>query len=282
MRSPPFPRLGLAAPADYGAGWRAREAAVYRGASAIAVFSRNVAGSLVEDYGVPEARIAVVGGGANIFPAEAPRLDDGRTVLFVGKDFTRKGGPVLLDAFVRLRRWLPKARLVIAGPRAAPPLPENATWIGPVGLDELPALCAQASVFCLPTLREPYGLAYLDAMACGLPCVGTRVEAVPEIVADGETGTLVPPGDPVLLAEALCELLSDVPRARALGARGRARVAAGQRWEHVAERLEAALGRSKGHAPPSSGRAPRAPQAPVSDASLPRGAGSRRAAPAVQ
>lgn len=241
MRSPPWPRLGLAVPPDYGPGWRAREGAVYRGAEVVATFSRNAARSLVRDYGVPEARIAVVGAGANVFPAEAPRLDDGRTVLFVGKDFARKGGPVLLEAFVRLRRWIPRARLVIAGPREAPPLPEGATHLGPIALEELPALCAQSSVFCLPTLREPFGLAFLDAMACGLPCVGTGIEAVPEIVAEGDTGLLVPPGDPVLLAEALCELLSDVAAAREMGARARARVAARFRWELVAERLEAAL-----------------------------------------
>jgi glycosyltransferase involved in cell wall biosynthesis len=242
MESPPWPRHDLPAPPDYGKGWRDRETAVYRGAAAIATFSRNVARSLQQDYSVPEERITVVGGGANVFPAELPpRLDDGRTVLFVGKDFARKGGPVLLDAFQRLRRWIPTARLIIAGPRNPPPLPEGATCLGPVDVAELPALFAQASVFCLPTLREPYGLAFLDAMACGLPCVGTRAEAVPEIVAEGETGLLVPPGDPVLLAEALCELLSDVPRGREMGARGRERVASHHRWEHVAERLEAAL-----------------------------------------
>jgi glycosyltransferase involved in cell wall biosynthesis len=241
VRSPPWPQLGLRAPPDLGPGWRAREEAVYRGARLVACFSAHVAGSLVADYGVPRERIAVVGAGANVFPAEAPRLDDGRTVLFVGKDFARKGGPVLLDAFVRLRRVHPKARLLVAGPRRPPPLPENAFHLGPVDPDELPALFAQATVFCMPTLREPFGLAYLDAMACGLPCVGTRLEAVPEIVEDGVTGLLTPPGDPVALCGALAEILDDPAGAREMGARGRERVAAGGRWEHVAERLDAAL-----------------------------------------
>jgi glycosyltransferase involved in cell wall biosynthesis len=79
-------------------------------------------------------------------------------------------------------------------------------------------------------------------MACGLPCVGTRIEAVPEIVRDGETGLLVPPGDPVALAAALERLLRDPARARAMGARGRARVFAGGLWTHVAARLERPLG----------------------------------------
>jgi glycosyltransferase involved in cell wall biosynthesis len=241
MRSPPWPQYGLPAPVDYGPGWRAREEGVYRGARLVACFSEHVAGSLVEDYGVRRDRIAVVGAGANVFPAEAPRVDDGRTVLFVGKDFVRKGGPVLLEAFARLRRVHPKARLLIAGPRSAPSLPEGAAHLGPVDPDELPTLFAQATAFCLPTLREPFGLAYLDAMACGLPCVGSRVEAVPEIVEDGTTGLLVPPGDPVALCEALAELLDDPAGAREMGARGRELVAAQWRWEHVAERLEAAF-----------------------------------------
>lgn len=239
---PPWPRADLTAPPDYGPGWRAREEATYRGARVLATFSANVARSLVEDYGAAPERIAVVGAGANVFPTVAPRLDDGRTVVFVGKDFRRKGGPVLLDAFARLRRVHPKARLLLAGPRDPPPsLPPNAFALGPVGFAELPALFSQATVFCLPTLREPFGLAFLDAMACALPCVGTRIEAIPEIVADGETGLLVPPGDAVALAEALAALLSEPGRAREMGARGRERVAGQFRWEHVAERLERAL-----------------------------------------
>lgn len=239
--SPPWPRLGLDAPPDYGPGWRARETAVYRGARVIATFSENVARSLVRDYGVDPARVAVVGAGANVFPAEAPRRDDGKTVLFVGKDFERKGGVVLLEAFARLRRAVPKARLLVAGPLAPPALPEGAFHLGPVELEELPALLSQATVFALPTLREPFGIAFLDAMACGLPCVGTRLEAMPEIVSDGETGLLVPPGDAVALAGALERLLRDPARARAMGAGGRARVAGRFLWRHVAERLDRAL-----------------------------------------
>jgi glycosyltransferase involved in cell wall biosynthesis len=241
MRSLPWPRAGLPPPLDYGPGWRARETAVYRGARLVAAFSENVARSLVRDYGVERSRVVVVGAGANVFPATAPRRDDGRTLLFIGKDFARKGGPILLDAFALLRRRLPKVRLLLAGPPAAPPLPEGAYHLGPVGLEELPALLSQASVFVMPTLREPFGLAFLDAMACGVPVVGTRIEAIPEVVTEGEVGLLVPPGDAIALAGALERLVSDPRRARAMGARGRARVQAGFLWRHAAGRLERAL-----------------------------------------
>lgn len=241
MRSPPVPSAGLGAPEDYGPGWRAREATLYRGARVVATFSENVARSLVRDYGVAPERIRVVGAGANAFPAAAPRRDDGHTVLFVGRDFARKGGAFLAEAFARVRRADARARLLVAGPPARPPLPAGAVWLGPVPERELPGLFAQATAFALPTLREPFGIAFLDAMACGVPCVGTAVEAVPEIVVDGDTGVLVPPADAEALAAALARLLARPAWARELGARGRARVAARFRWTHVGERLERAI-----------------------------------------
>jgi glycosyltransferase involved in cell wall biosynthesis len=244
----PWPALGLPEPLDYGPGWFARERAAYRGAVAIACFSENVARSMIRDYGVDPARVEVVGAGANVFPEQAPRRDDGRTIVFVGKEFARKGGHVLLDAFARVRRSSPKARLVVAGPPVPKAAPLGVAFLGFVPLEELPALLAQATVFALPTLSEPFGIAFLDAMACGVPCVGTRIEAVPEIVRDGVTGLLVPPGEPEALAAALERLLGDPAGARAMGARGRAWVSAGALWRHVGARLERVLER---------GRAPR-------------------------
>ncbi len=240
--SPGWPRAEVPPPLRYGPGWFAREAAVYRGAALLATFSENAARSLVRDYGVDEGRVRVVGAGANVFPEKAPRRDDGHTIVFVGFDFARKGGHVLLEALRLLRRRVPRARLVVAGAPAPEHTPERVIFLGPVDTSELPALFAQATVFAMPTLQEPFGLAFLDAMACGLPCVGTRIEAIPEIVRDGETGLLVPPGDPAALAGALERLLVDPARARAMGARGRARVFAGALWHHVAARLERALG----------------------------------------
>jgi glycosyltransferase involved in cell wall biosynthesis len=236
-----WPAAGVPRPLDYGPGWFARERALYRGAAAVACFSENVARSMVRDYGVDPARVAVVGAGANVFPEHAPRRDDGRTIAFVGKEFARKGGHVLLEAFARVRRAFPKARLLVAGPpvpRAAPP---GVAFLGFVPMAEIPSLLSQATVFALPTLVEPFGIAFLDAMACGVPCVGTRIEAVPEIVREGVTGLLVPPGDPAALAGALERLLADPSGARAMGARGRAWVSAGALWSHVGARLERAL-----------------------------------------
>jgi glycosyltransferase involved in cell wall biosynthesis len=79
-------------------------------------------------------------------------------------------------------------------------------------------------VFAMPSIWEGFGLVLLEAMAAGRPIVASRVATIPEVVVDGETGLLVPPGDPVALAEALAELAHDAGRARQLGEAGRQRL----------------------------------------------------------
>lgn len=241
MDVPNDPESRLPPPADYGSGWRKRETVLYREAAGIGAFSERVVRSLHADYGVPPGIAEAVGAGANVFPPSIRREDDGKTLLFVGTRFEIKGGPVLLRAFLRLRRRRPDLRLLVVGTTERLHLPKGAENLGYVPASRLGEIFARSTVFVLPTLREAFGLAFLDAMACGLPCVGTRVGAVPEFVEEGETGLLVPPGDDGALAEAIESLLDDPARARAMGLAGRERVARKWRWEQVAERLERLL-----------------------------------------
>lgn len=255
--------LGLPAPAPWGAAWRAREGATYRGAAALAAFSRRAARSAVEDYGAAVERVHVVGAGANVVPRAVSREDDGQTVAFVGRDFERKGGPVLLEAFARLRRARPRARLLVIGPPRLRVMPEGVLQLGPEPPEALPGLFARATVLAHPALREPFGLSLLDAMACGLPCVATAIEAIPEIVEHGRTGLLVPPADPGALAAALERVLSRRDEGRAMGARGRERVLARFTWPRVARRLSDVLASAvegAGARPWPRARRPRAPR----------------------
>jgi glycosyltransferase involved in cell wall biosynthesis len=90
--------------------------------------------------------------------------------------------------------------------------------------DDVPEILASSAIFVLSSRAEALPVSVLEAMAAGLPVVATRVGGVPEVVVDGETGLLVPPGDPPALAVALQRLL-DEPELRArLGTAGRARV----------------------------------------------------------
>jgi starch synthase len=236
------PAAGVPPPVRYHPAWRAREQAVYRGAAGVFTMSEFVKASLVADYGVDPARVHVVGAGPNVEPqpgdAGAARE---KAILFVGRKFVPKGGPTLLDAFERVKRDHPDAKLWIVSQSVPGALPEGAVFHGLLGRDALARLYARAAVFALPTLREAFGLSFVEAMSFGLPVVGSRVEAVPEIVSHGETGLLVPPSDPAALARAIGEILADPVRARLLGAAAQARAAERFGWDLTARRMLAVL-----------------------------------------
>jgi len=247
------PAAGLPPPIPYEPGWRARERAVYRNAAGIFTMSEVVRSSLAGDYGVDPARVRVVGAGPNVEPGEgdAPAARE-RALLFVGRSFVPKGGRDLLAAFERVRAAHPDARLWIVSRDPPDWLPPGAEHLGVLDRRALARRYAAASFFVLPTLRECFGLSFLEAMAFGVPCIGTRIEAIPEIVADGETGLLVPPRDPGALAEAMAALAADPARARRMGAAGRARVQARWGWPRAAALMLDAI---------APGRAPAAARA---------------------
>jgi colanic acid/amylovoran biosynthesis glycosyltransferase len=96
-------------------------------------------------------------------------------------------------------------------------------FAGAAGQDELRPYYADAQLFCLPTFAEGLGVVLIEAMACALPVVSTRVMGVPEVVEDGETGLLVSPGRPDLLAGALARLALAPELREQMGAAGRRR-----------------------------------------------------------
>jgi glycosyltransferase involved in cell wall biosynthesis len=241
-RQPAVPEADIGVHIEFGKAWLDRERATYEGAKAIATFSELVRQSLIADYGIDPQRVHVVGAGANVMPRDgAQREDDGRTLVFVGKDgWRRKGGPVLLRAFAMLRRTRPDLRLLIAGPTEPIDVGAGVTNLGLVPFEAVERLLAQATLFVLPTLREPFGIAFLDAMLWRVPCVGTEVGAVPEIL--GDAGVCVPPADAGALAAAIGALLDDPGRRAAMGEAGRKRVLErGYLWPEVGKRLSAIL-----------------------------------------
>ena len=190
--------------------------------------------------------MTTVGAGANF--EVLPELRHGRrepVVLFIGRDWTRKGGPRLIEAFRKVRARRPEARLQIVGTDEAPRGEPGVELLGTIDSRErLAELYARAAVFCLPSLYDPLGLSILEAMAYGLPCVVTDVGARREVVLDGETGAVVPPGDTEALADALIALLEDPEAAARFGAAGRERVERHLSWDAVGERMAPGLERA--------------------------------------
>jgi glycosyltransferase involved in cell wall biosynthesis len=218
------------------------ERQVTTSAALVLTFSEWARKSMLEDYGcVPDQVIAVGGGGVAAPPRQAGW--DSAVALFVGNDFDRKGGRVLLSAWPKVRARVPQAKLWIVGPRRARAKVEGVRWLGRVDPKDVATLREQASVFVLPSLFEPWGHVFNEAMSAALPCIGTRACAMPEIIRDEETGLLVKPGSDDELAEALIRLLADPVLAERLGRAALEDYRRGGTWDHVAERIEQAISR---------------------------------------
>jgi glycosyltransferase involved in cell wall biosynthesis len=221
--------------------WYTLERALYHGAAKIFSASEYSRRSIVKDYGVPEDKTTWVGYG---LPLESiPKVEkayDGATILFVGYDFKRKGGLVLLKAFEMVRRAIPTARLVIVGPsRKNWPLDgPGRAFLGYVSnREQVKELFRKASLFVMPSLAEPFGLVFLEAMAYRLPCIGTTSNAMPEIIEDGVTGYVVPPHDAEALAGRMIHVLRKPDTMRSMGEAGRQRVLERFTCDKVSERI---------------------------------------------
>jgi glycosyltransferase involved in cell wall biosynthesis len=204
--------------------------------------------SFVADFAQDPEKVVTVGAGANL--REVPHLPErdygSPRFLFVGKQWERKGGPQLLEAFRLVRAERHDAELWVVGPEEAPPPEPGLRFLGrisradPEGERRLGEVYAGATAFAMPSLYEPFGIVFLEAMAYGLACVASDRCAMPEIVEDGATGYVVPPRNVEQLAERLLEL-ADPERARALGEAGQKRFLERFTWDAVAARIVEAL-----------------------------------------
>jgi glycosyltransferase involved in cell wall biosynthesis len=239
-----------------GAALRASERRALACARRVIASSPATARLLGADYAVAPQRICVVEPGTDRPASPLPRSrpvaagDAPVALLAVGAIVPRKGYDVLVAALARLAHlpW----RLAIAGDGGRSPqtlcrleaeiarhgLAGRVVLRGAVGADELARLYATSDLFVLPSRFEGYGMAYAEAIAHGVPVVGTTAGAIPETVP-ATAGVLVPPDDVGALAAALARLIADAGE--------RARLAAGARtarfpsWEEQGRRFARAL-----------------------------------------
>ena len=231
---PAFSREGL-----FARSWIDLEREIYQHATHIYVMGEHVRRSLLEQYGCDPARVTCILAGSNAATEALPLVNGGYTnctIVFVGVEWERKGGPALLEAFTLLLGRLPEARLIVVG--CTPPVEHpRVEIVGRVAPEEVRRHLVRASVFCLPTRIEPFGIAPIEAFVHGLPVVTTRIGAMPDLVQEGESGRLVAPDDPAGLAEALLELLTDPEKCRSFAAHGRRHVSEHYTWAAVGRRL---------------------------------------------
>ena len=205
--------------------WIARR--VLRRARLVVCASRELADA-ARRLGAREVR--VIPNGIEV-PADVREPDDPPHVLYVGRLSAEKGVRELVAA----TRGLP---LVVAGD--GPLRDEVPGALGMVPHDELLRLYERAAVVACPSRREGFGVACLEAMAAGRPVVASSVGGLRDLVVDGVTGLLVPPGDVAALRAALEQLLADAGLRKRLGRAARERVLAEFTWKRYAEHIQRA------------------------------------------
>jgi glycosyltransferase involved in cell wall biosynthesis len=204
----------------------------FRRARRLVVWNEWGKRSLVRDYGIDPGKVCVIPPGVDLTQWQDPPSSSTSTgrirLLFVGGDFRRKGGEVLLQAF---RHLADRCELdIVTGARL------NVEGIANVRVHcglrpnapELRRLYADADIFVFPTLADVLPLVIMEAMASGLPVIATNVGGIMEQVDHGVTGFLVPPNDVHALLEALRRLVESPHLRRELGSA--ARRTAGQRF----------------------------------------------------
>lgn len=260
------------------------EKTAYESAAAIVAVSRGMREDILRSYPLVDPdRVRVIHNGIDLNTWHAPQGEEGRalqervlaehsidpskrTVVFVGRITRQKG----LPHFLRAAQLLPEdVQIVLCA--GAPDTPEIAAEVeglvnalkakrdGVVLITdmlpqpELAAILDAASVFITPSVYEPLGIVNLEAMAMGLPVVGTATGGIPDVIVDGQTGYLVPieqmndgtgtPLDPQRfehdMAERLIAVLDDPQRAARMGAAGLARARDHFSWEAIGEKTAA-------------------------------------------
>jgi len=234
-RSPYFDRRFLRSKA-----WIALERGIYTNAACVFTRSSDVTADLDHFYSIAPWQVACVYAGSNL-PARrdfvaANEGYSNRHILFVGTDWERKGGPELLEAFRTVVETYPDARLTIVGTNPQIDHP-NVHVAGVVPLEDVAKYYASASIFCLPTRLEPFGIAFLEAMSYRLPVVATTEGAVPDMVRPGVNGLLVAPGDTAGIAASLLELFASPAKCAEFGAAGYKHVLENYTWDRVGQRM---------------------------------------------
>jgi glycosyltransferase involved in cell wall biosynthesis len=210
-----------------------------RSASLYHVFSEQDKENLGK-LGIPENKIKMVPHGVDLSIFKPPKRrisHETICIVFVGRIQRRKGIMDLLKAVEILKRthsisqnieaqiigkvWDYQYYLQLQEYKRKRQL-EEVNFIG--FRENLPSLLQQADVFVCPSLQETFGIVNLEAMACRLPVVATRVGGIPEVIVDGKTGFLVPPNDPKSLAEKLGTLIADEKLRKQMGQEGRKRI----------------------------------------------------------
>lgn len=167
---------------------------------------------LIENHIVESPKVTAVGGGINVDETKIDySLKKGNKILFIGRDFERKGGDLVLKAFKILKNKYKNLELYIIGPAKNPisEQMEGCFFIGDVESKDLYYYYNLCDVFCMPSYFEAYGLVFIEALCFGLPVIARNAFEMTFLVENGKTGYLLENESPEELADFILKALSN-------------------------------------------------------------------------
>jgi glycosyltransferase involved in cell wall biosynthesis len=246
---------------EFNAFLRSSEKKLMKRADALIAVSQYTKKELTEFYNISEEKIHVIYNGVNTQKFKPPNRNktelrrelglnpDRKMILFVGRLYSRKGLPTLLQAAQMVVKDFKNTQFVISGGgfkqneeklrklARQQGIEDNVSFVGYFPDEKLPDLYAAADIFVLPALYENFPFAILEAQSTGLPVVSTRVGGIPELIIDSQSGLLTEPSDHEQLADAITKLLQDSSLAEKLSKKARQLVEEKFAWPLVTSQV---------------------------------------------
>ncbi|HOY33079.1 MAG TPA: glycosyltransferase family 4 protein [Bacteroidales bacterium] len=201
--------------------WMRKEQQIYDNATCNFTFSTNQSRSLIDQYGIEKNKVECVFAGSNVIYNESDHVKknyDTKNILFVGVNWERKGGDILFRSFMKVLETMPDATLTVVGCSPGIKHP-NVEITGRIPLEEVEKYYQKASVFCMPTKQEPFGIVFVEAMQRKIPVVASNIGALPDMISNNYNGFIHEWDDVEGIAGSLCVLVSDPEKCRLFGER---------------------------------------------------------------
>jgi glycosyltransferase involved in cell wall biosynthesis len=212
---------------------------IYQDADMIFTCGSLITYSLLNQYNIPKEKVLTAFAGTNVkgHYVQNDNKYASKNILFVGVEWERKGGPILLKVFEKVLQKHKDASLTIVGCSPENVSLPNCTVVGKISPDKLAKYYNEAAIFCLPTLREPFGIVFVEAMHYKLPIVANNIGSIPDMVINDFNGFLID-NDIEGYATVLCELFDDPKKCKEFGENGFKYAQSKFTWELVGQTIK--------------------------------------------
>jgi len=219
------------------------EIQIYQDSTMIFTCGSLISYSLINQYLMPKEKVVTAFAGSNIsnINNENPQKYYSKNILFVGAVWERKGGPILMEIFRNVLNKYPDATLTIVGCKPKNITQPNCNVVGSIAIEDVSKYYNSANVFCLPSLREPFGFAFVEAMNHRLPIIANNIGCLPDLVTNDFNGYLIDNNVNDYTA-AICKLFDNPEKCKIMGENGYHYAQSKFTWSRVGKTIKRHIG----------------------------------------